>query len=193
MIQAYSTENTTIAAPATATGQGGIAIIRISGALSLHIMQSLFSASGACSWESHRMYHGYLRFEGEPLDECMAVFMRAPRSYTREDVVEFHLHGGESTSRRVMKAILALGAQPAQAGEFTRRAFLNGRIDLSRAEAVMSLIRAGGDAAARAAMRQLQGSAAGFIRNIQDRLLTLLSGLEAAIDYPDEIDEQQTL
>ncbi len=187
------TDNTTIAAPATAPGEGGIAIIRVSGGLSEQIGKALFFPRGKCEWESRRMYYGFIRYNGETLDECMAVLMRAPGSYTREDVLEFHLHGGVQASRRVMEAIIAQGAVPAAPGEFTKRAFLNGRIDLSRAEAVMALISASGESAAKAAVRQLEGGTASFIRSIQQEVLDLLSSLEAAIDYPDEIDSDLTL
>ncbi len=175
----------TIAALATAQGEGGIAIVRISGDGAESCLQQLFQP--ACSFESHRLYYGHLWHEGQMLDECMAVLMRAPRSYTREDVAEIHLHGGSFVAGSVLKALYAMGVRPAAAGEFTRRAFLNGRIDLSRAEAVMALISAEGGRAARAAMRQLSGGVSSFIRTAQEKLLLLLSGVAAAIDYPEEI------
>ena len=183
----------TIAAPATAPGNSGIAIIRISGDDSEKIFRQLFHPAGKCEYLTHTLYYGHIVYRGETLDECMAVIMRGPRSYTREDVAEFHLHGGDQTCRRVMNVICSLGAQVAQPGEFTKRAFLNGRVDLSRAEAVMSLISAGSEAASRAAVRQLEGRAGGFIHEIRKALLELLSGIEAAIDFPEEIDEQSTL
>ena len=117
----------------------------------------------------------------------MAVLMRAPRSYTREDVAEIHLHGGSWAAQSVLNALYRLGARPAGPGEFTRRAFLNGRVDLSRAEAVMALISAEGGRAARAALRQLEGGVSGFVRSAQEDLIALLSGAAAAIDYPEEI------
>jgi len=135
-------ETDTIAALATAPGTGGIAIVRISGPDAEKLLSALFTP--ARKWESHRLYYGHAVYQGETLDECMAVLMRAPRSYTREDVAEIHLHGGDWAARSVLSALYALGARAAGAGEFTRRAFLNGRIDLSRAEAVMALISAEG-------------------------------------------------
>lgn len=183
----YTTD--TIAAPATAPGQGGIAIIRVSGPEAEHMMHALFDRKG--EYESHKMYYGHLYMDDEMLDECMCVLMRAPRTYTREDVCEFHLHGGSYASRRVLDALYALGARAADPGEFTRRAFLNGRIDLSRAEAVMSVISSEGDRAARAAMRQLQGGVNSFIKNAQEQLLSILSGVEAALDYPEEISDEE--
>lgn len=175
----------TIAALATAPGEGGIAIVRISGPEAESLLTRLFSPARA--WESHRMYYGHIISEGETLDECMAVLFRAPRSYTKEDVAEIHLHGGDWAARSVLNALYHLGARPAEPGEFTRRAFMNGRVDLSRAEAVMALISAEGGRAARAALRQLAGGVSGFIRSAQEELIGLLSGAAAAIDYPEEI------
>ncbi len=178
-------EKDTIAALATAQGEGGIAIVRISGDKAEGCLQALFRPT--CAWESHRMYYGHIAEGDRVLDECMAVLFRSPRSYTREDVAEIHLHGGSFVAGSVLKALYALGVRPAAAGEFTRRAFLNGRIDLSRAEAVMALISAEGDRAARAAVRQLSGGVSGFVQEAQEKLLQLLSGVAAAIDYPEEI------
>lgn len=175
----------TIAALATAQGEGGIAIIRISGMDAEKHLAALFQP--ACSFESHRMYYGHLVHENQVLDECMAVLMRAPKSYTREDVAELHIHGGSFVAGQVLKTLYSQGVRPAQAGEFTKRAFLNGRIDLSRAEAVMALISAEGQRAARAAVRQLSGGVSSFIKAAQEKLLQLLSGVAAAIDYPEEI------
>ncbi|MBR4540194.1 MAG: tRNA uridine-5-carboxymethylaminomethyl(34) synthesis GTPase MnmE [Clostridia bacterium] len=175
----------TIAALATAPGEGGIAIVRVSGPDAEALLSRLFLPAHA--WESHRMYYGHIVYAGETLDECMAVLMRAPRSYTREDVAEIHLHGGSWAAQSVLNALYRLGARPAGPGEFTRRAFLNGRVDLSRAEAVMALISAEGGRAARAALRQLEGGVSGFVRSVQEDLIALLSGAAAAIDYPEEI------
>lgn len=182
-------ERDTIAAIATPSGRGGIAIVRISGDQSESALKALFRPH--IQFESHRMYYGRIEHGGDTLDECMAVLMRAPQSYTREDVAEIHLHGGEWTVESVLNAVYALGIRPAQPGEFTRRAFLNGRIDLSQAEAVMQIISAEGERASRAALRQLSGGASTFIREAQEALLSLLAGVEAAIDYPDEIDEHE--
>lgn len=183
----------TIAALATPPGKGGIAIVRISGERAEELLQKVFKPLKATvPWESHRMMYGMVYEQEEIVDKCMAVLMRAPRSYTREDVAELQLHGGEYIAQRVLKRLYQLGAEPAQPGEFTRRAFLNGRIDLSRAEAVMSLISAQGAKAGKAAMRQLQGGAFTFIHGIQKELVNMLAGIEAVIDFPDEVDEVQT-
>ena len=179
----------TIAAVATAPGEAGIAIVRVSGPRAEEMLNRLIVPVQL--WESHKMYYSHVVSGGETLDECMAVLFRAPRSYTREDVAEFHLHGGSWAAKSVLDALYTLGIRPAEAGEFTRRAFLNGRIDLSRAEAVMALISAEGGRAARAAIRQLEGGVSSFIKQAQEELIALLSGAAAAIDYPEEISMEE--
>ena len=184
----------TIAAIATAPGQGGIGIIRISGPGAEKILKETFQPAGlkaADEWESHRMMFGRILDGDEVLDECMAVIMRAPRSYTREDVAEIQSHGGTQVLQRILETVLDRGARLAEAGEFTRRAFLNGRIDLSRAEAVMRLIEARGEQERRAAVRQMTGGTADFIREASDMLYTLQAGLAACIDYPEEISDEE--
>lgn len=185
-------ENTTIAALATPPGRGGIAIVRISGPEAEALLTAVFRPAGVQQgFESHRMAYGHAVDGEELLDECMAVLMRAPRSYTREDVAEIHVHGGDWAAGRLLSALWKQGAVPAQPGEFTRRAFLNGRIDLSRGEAVMQMIAATGERAGRAALRGLRGGASAFVRDAQQRLVAILSGVAAALDYPEEVDEQQ--
>lgn len=182
-------KNDTIAAVATPAGIGGIAILRISGPEAARIAAALFSRPLA---QSHLLTYGHIVHQGEVLDEAMAVLMRAPRSYTREDVAEFHCHGGDLVCRRVLEAVLALGARPAEPGEFTRRAFENGRIDLVQAEAAMRLIGAQGEVAARTALRQMDGAVSRRIRDAQNKLSDMLSAIAACIDFPDEIEEEPT-
>ena len=185
-------QNDTIAALATPPGRGGIAIVRVSGENARAYFEALFRPAGRQQVESHRLLYGHLYdADGAMRDECMAVLMLAPRTYTREDVAEFHLHGGDQIAREALAALYRLGARPAEPGEFTRRAFLNGRVDLSRAEAVMDVIGAQGEQAARAALRQLNGGASAFIRDAQQRLTDLLAGVAAALDYPEEIEEAE--
>ena len=187
-------KNDTIAAIATAPGMGGISIIRMSGPEAESILRRVFRPAGGYGSkgiESHRMMYGRLADDAGTVDECMAVLMRAPRSYTREDVAEIQLHGGTFVANRGLETCLREGARLAEAGEFTRRAFLNGRIDLSQAEAVMDLIFARGEQAHRAAIRQMDGGAAGFIRPLSDRLYELQAGLAACIDYPEEISDEE--
>jgi tRNA modification GTPase len=183
----------TIAAIATATGQGGIAILRISGPRAEAVLRSIFRpAKGeAETYPTHLLVYGHVIKGNEKIDEAMAVLMRAPRSYTREDVAEIHTHGGRMMASLALELAQAAGARQAEPGEFTRRAFLNGRLDLSQAEAVMGLIAAGGRQAAKAAMRQLDGGPSQFIREVLDRLYGLMAGLEAAIDYPEEVEEEE--
>ena len=186
-------QNDTIAAIATPPGEGGIAIVRISGARAGEFLRAAFRPA-------HRgeMKHGQIRYgtltdpAGAPIDEVMAVFFRAPRSYTREDVAEIHLHGGTMCARAAMERLLSLGARAAEPGEFTYRAFMNGRVDLSEAEAVMGLIGARSQAARRASIRQLRGGVSAPIGRMREELTGLLAKIEAATDFPDEIDEDVT-
>ncbi|MBQ9196071.1 MAG: tRNA uridine-5-carboxymethylaminomethyl(34) synthesis GTPase MnmE, partial [Clostridia bacterium] len=182
----------TIAALATPPGQGGIAIVRVSGEAARTCFERLFRPAGKQTMESHRLLFGHVYDgRGQMIDECMGVLMLAPRSYTREDVAEFQLHGGEQVASQVLSALYDLGVRPAEPGEFTRRAFLNGRIDLSRAEAVMRLIAAQGEQASRAALRQLTGGVSAFVGDIQGQVTALTAGVAAALDYPEEIDEEE--
>lgn len=182
---------TTIAAIATAPGQGGIAIVRLSGPEAARILLEVFRPAGKTALVSHMLTYGHVLDGDAVVDECMAVLMRAPRTYTREDVAEIQLHGGGYIAQRVLSLCLRHGAELAAPGEFTRRAFLNGRIDLSQAEAVMSLIAAQGAQSHRAAIRQLQGGASSFIRKAADELYAIQAGVAACIDYPEEIGEDE--
>ena len=182
----------TICAIATAPGQGGVAIVRLSGPDAERILYRVFRpAKKEAHAPRHMLTYGHVYDGSTDVDECMAVLMRAPRSYTREDVAEIQLHGGSYIAQQVVSLCLREGAELAAPGEFTRRAFLNGRIDLSQAEAVMNLIAAQGEKSHRAAMRQLQGGASAFIRKAADELYSIQAGVAACIDYPEEIDESE--
>ena len=183
----------TIAAIATAPGTGGIGIIRMSGPDVAAILMRVFRPAGKNQAipESHRLVYGKLTDGEQIIDECMAVIMRAPRSYTREDVAEIQLHGGRYVINKALELCLKAGARLAEAGEFTRRAFLNGRVDLSQAESVMELISARGEQEHRAAVRQLNGGASSFVRKFSDELYGLQAGLAACIDYPEEISDEE--
>ena len=185
----------TIVGIATAAGEGGVAIVRMSGEEAQSIFEQAFvPRKRRPPYESHRLMLGHVTDEnGEAIDEAMGVVMRAPNSYTREDVCEIHTHGGSVAAALVMRRLIRLGARPAEAGEFTRRAFMNGRLDLMQAEAVMGVISAQSQAALRAEERQLMGGQSRFIRDAQTELTGLLAGLEAHIDYPEEIDEDEAL
>ena len=183
----------TIVGIATAAGEGGVAIVRISGEDAAQLLSRVFRSKYQPPYETHKLMYGHVMDGDETVDECMAVYMAAPRTYTREDVCEIHTHGGSTAAALTMKLLIRLGARPAEAGEFTRRAFMNGRIDLSQAEAVMGVISAQSQAALRAQQVQLSGGQSRFIRDAQEQLTTLLAGLEAHIDYPDEIDEEEAI
>ena len=186
-------QDTTIAAIATPPGSGGIGIIRMSGPDAERILNEIFvpAGKGKLPLKNRYLTYGELRSDTEILDECLAVIMRGPYSYTREDVAELQLHGGTQVLQRVLELCLSRGARLAEPGEFTRRAFLNGRIDLSRAEAVMNLISARGEQAYQAAIRQMQGGTADFVRQASDALYKLQAGLAACIDYPEEISDEE--
>ena len=180
----------TIAACATAPGAAGIAVVRMSGPLAEPILRRVFTPrSGASRLEHGRLTLGRLRAGGTDIDECMAVLMRAPKSYTRQDVAELQLHGSAYSVQACLNALVAEGARPAEPGEFTLRAYLNGRIDLSQAESVMALIQANSERAGQSALRQLDGGASRFISEATETLLCILARVEAAIDYPEEVDD----
>lgn len=183
----------TIAAIATAPGQGGIAIVRLSGPEAQAILMKIFRPMQRTlsTFPSHMLTFGRAVDGGHTVDECMAVIMRAPRSYTREDVAELQLHGGSYTAQRVLALCLREGARLAEPGEFTRRAFLNGRIDLSQAEAVMAVIAAQGERAHSAAQQQLAGGTSAFIREAAETLYGIQAAAAACIDYPEEISDEE--
>ncbi len=181
----------TIAAIATAPGEGGIAIVRISGPACEKLLQCIFRPASHLPLQDHLLTYGHILDGDQVVDECMAVIMKSPRSYTREDVAEFQVHGGYTSASRVLDLCLRSGARLAEPGEFTRRAFLNGRLDLSQAEAVMALISARGEQARRAAVHQLEGGASAFIRQVSDQLYDIQAGIAACLDYPEEISEEE--
>jgi len=177
----------TIVALATPPGRGGIGVVRLSGADSLALAAELFRASQGSDWHSHRLRHGWLLdSHGRALDEGLAVWMQGPRSYTGEDVVELQGHGSPAVLRRVVEAALAAGARLAERGEFTQRAFLNGRLDLAQAEAVIDLIEARSAAAAALAADQLRGTLSVELARVRSDLIDLKALLEAQIDFSDE-------
>jgi tRNA modification GTPase len=181
----------TIAAIATAVvpQQGSVGIVRLSGSEALQIAQTLFHAPGHQVWESHRILYGYIRhpLSAALVDEALLLIMKAPRSYTREDVVEFHCHGGIIAVQQVLQLCLESGARLAQPGEFTLRAFLNGRLDLTQAESVADLVGAKSPQAALAALAGLQGKLAHPIRQLRANCLDILAEIEARIDFEEDL------
>ena len=182
----------TICAQATAPGEAGIAIVRLSGADCEAILLRVFRPKNGRPLEHRRLTFGHVIDGDAVVDEAMAVLMRAPHSYTREDVAEIQCHGSDALVRRILLLLLRAGARMAAPGEFTQRAFVNGRIDLAQAEGVMRMIRAGSDRAMRAAIRQLEGGVSSFVRAAREEITALSSELAAAIDFPDEVEETQT-
>lgn len=181
----------TIASIATPPGEGGIGVVRVSGGEAFPIAERLFRARSAPPFESHRIYFGaiYDPATGEMLDRCLLLPYRAPHSYTGEDVVEFSCHGSPYLLRRVLEVVWREGARPAEPGEFTQRAFLNGKLDLAQAEAVADLIRARTGAQHRAALALHEGRLSREVHALAESLLGLLATVEAHIDFSEEIGE----
>ena len=185
----------TITAISTPSGEGGIGIIRVSGPDAPALAEQLIRLSGSGGLQSHRFSYGILidTATGETVDEVMVVLMRAPRSYTREDLLEIQCHGGSLLVQRVLGLVLRQGARLAEPGEFTKRAFLNGRIDLVQAEAVIDLIRGKTEAAVTLAQHQREGLLSRKLGEVRGRLVTALALVEAHIDFPDEDIEPASL
>jgi tRNA modification GTPase len=179
----------TIAAISTPAGIGAIGIVRMSGPKAEAIGRRLFRPRSAdCPFESYRLYHGDILSPrtGNILDEVLFVFMKGPRTYTGEDTAEIHCHGGPVILQQVFEATLGAGARPAEPGEFTRRAFLNGRLDLSQAEAICDLITAKTESGLEHALGQLKGSLSGKIVNFREAILQIIVPLDASIDFTEE-------
>ena len=189
-------QTSTVAAIATPNAAGGIGIVRISGGDAIAVADKVFSAvSGKplCEAAGYSAHFGTVSLDGKPIDEAIALVFRAPKSYPGEDTVELSCHGGVYIVRQVLRAVLNAGAQPAGPGEFTKRAFLNGRIDLAKAESVMSLISAQGEQAASAAFNTLEGRLSGRIESVAHSIINVCAHLSAWVDYPDEdIEELST-
>ena len=181
----------TIAAIATPLGEGGLAVIRLSGSRALAIADECFQPAGKSSMKpsaaaTHTIQYGKMVHEGRVIDEVLLAVLRAPRTFTRENTVEISCHGGLLPARLVLDALLAHGARSAEPGEFTKRAFLNGRIDLAQAEAVADVIHSRTELALAAANEQLAGNLSRRINRLRDDLMLTLAHVEAHIDFPDE-------
>lgn len=181
----------TIVAIATAIApeQGSVGIVRLSGTKSLAIAKSLFQTPGRQEWSSHRILYGYIRDPKtqQTVDEALLMLMLQPRSFTREDVVEFHCHGGIMAVQSVLQLCVAQGARLAQPGEFSLRAFLNGRIDLTQAESIAELVSAQSQKASQVALAGLQGKLGSPIRDLRTTCLDILAEVEARIDFADDL------
>lgn len=182
-----TTEFDTIAAISTPPGEGGISIIRISGDQTFNVVSQIFKGKNLSKAKSHTINYGHIIDPDtqQEVDEVMASVMRAPKTYTREDVIEINCHGGLVATNEILQLILSHGARMAEPGEFTKRAFLNGRLDLSQAEAVMDLIRAKTDKSMKVALNQLDGDLSKLIRHLRQDILDVLAQVEVNIDYPE--------
>lgn len=186
----------TIAAISTSLGEGGIGIVRMSGEDSLNILNKVFKpfkGFDITDMKSHTVKYGFIKKDKEVIDEVIVIYMKAPRTYTREDVVEVNCHGGMIAVQKILSVLLENGARLAEPGEFTKRAFLNGRIDLSQAEAVMDLIKAKTNDGMRVAVDQAEGKISKKTKVIMKGLLSMLAHIEASVDFPeDDIDDTVT-
>lgn len=181
----------TIAAIASAMTNSGIGIIRISGEDAFDVIDKIYRPKKEnkllSQCKSHTIHYGHIYDEDEIIDEVMVLLMRAPNSYTREDTVEIDCHGGTLVMRRILEVVLKNGARPAEPGEFTKRAFLNGRIDLSQAESVMDVISSKNDFALKSSMQQLNGALTGKIKEIRGKIIHEIAFIESALDDPEHI------
>jgi tRNA modification GTPase len=182
-------EKDTIVSISTGIGEGAIGIVRMSGPDAKGLTRDIIVYSGEKrGLESFRLRHGYVvdPTSGEKVDEVLVSFMRAPRTYTREDIVEINCHGGYIAQGKVVEILIGLGARPAEPGEFTRRAFMNGRIDLLEAEAVLAMVKSRSEEALKAAARQCSGLASAVIGKLREDIINTLSALEASLDFQEE-------
>ena len=180
----------TIAAIATAMSSSGIGIIRISGDESVEIVDRIFSMKNEkklSDMPTHTIHYGHIKDGDEVIDEVMVVLMRAPKSYTKEDTVEIDCHGGVYVMKRVLETVIKYGARPAEPGEFTKRAFLNGRIDLAQAESVIDIIHAKNEFALKSSEQQLSGSLSIEVKTVREKLLNEIAFIESALDDPEHI------
>lgn len=181
----------TIAAIASAMTNSGIGIIRISGEDAFDVIDKIYRSQKGnkllSQCKSHTIHYGHIYDQDEIIDEVMVLLMRAPNSYTREDTVEIDCHGGTLVMRRILEVVLKNGARPAEPGEFTKRAFLNGRIDLSQAESVMDVISSKNDFALKSSMQQLNGALTGKIKEIRGKIIHEIAFIESALDDPEHI------
>ena len=180
--------NDTIAAISTALGVGAISIVRMSGKDSISIANSIFSGKDLEKVATHTINYGFIKDNEEIIDEVLVSVMKAPHTYTTEDIVEINCHGGITTTNKVLEILLKHGARLAEPGEFTKRAFLNGRIDLTKSEAVMDLLESKTESARKLAINSLQGKTALLVDNFRDKIKQLISSIEVNIDYPEYYD-----
>ena len=180
----------TIAAIATSLSPSAISIIRVSGVSAIEIVDKIFSGN-LKNKESHTISYGYIKENNEIIDEVLVTIMKAPKSFTTEDVIEINCHGGIATTKKVLELVIKNGARIAEPGEFTKRAFLNGRIDLTKAEAVQDLINVKSENARKIAMNNLTGKTNNTIKELRQKLREIISNIEVNIDYPEYLDIEE--
>ncbi len=181
----------TIAAIATPLGVGAISIIRVSGSNAIDIVNKIFKGKDLTTVPSHTIHYGHIVNKDQMIDEVLLSVMRAPKTYTREDIVEINSHGGIATTNKVLQLLLENGCVPASPGEFTKRAFLNGRIDLEEAEGIMNLIEAKTEPARKLSINQLSGNVSKKIQSLRDDIVKILANIEVNIDYPEYEDIEE--
>ena len=181
----------TIVAISTKLGVGAISIIRVSGDNAISLVNKVFRGKDLTKVESHTINYGFIHDGKEDIDEVLVSVMRAPKTFTREDIVEINCHGGIATTLRILDLLIENGGRRAEAGEFTKRAFLNGRIDLTEAEAVMDLIESKTDNSRKLALSSLEGSLKKYINSFRDKLKHVLANIEVNIDYPEYYDIEE--
>lgn len=182
--------NDTIATISTALGVGAISIIRVSGPESIEIVNKIFTKD-LSNIESHTINYGYIKDGKNIIDEVLVSLMKAPKTYTREDLIEINCHGGIATTNKILEILIKNGCRLAEPGEFTKRAFLNGRIDLVQAEAVNSLLNATTDISRKQAINELQGNNSNLIKELREKLIQMISNIEVNIDYPEYEDIEE--
>ena len=184
--------NDTIAAISTASGVGAISIVRVSGKEAISIVNQIFRGKDLEQVPSHTIHYGHIVEENEVIDEVLVSVMKAPKTYTMEDIVEINTHGGYATTKRVLELVLQKGARLAKQGEFTQRAFLNGRIDLMNVEGIMDVIEADTETRRKLAMNELSGKTSDLIHSLREKVVEILTNIEVNIDFP-EYDDIEVL
>ena len=183
--------NDTIAAISTTTGSGAISIIRVSGAKAIEIVNKIFKEKDLTKVPSHTIHYGHIEYKGKIEDEVLVSIMRAPKTFTTEDIVEINCHGSIVVTKKILEILLTIGCRMAEPGEFTKRAFLNGRIDLIEAEGVMDLINSKSESEKKLALNQIEGKVSNLIKELRQKILEVLAQIEVKIDYPEYEDIEE--
>ena len=183
--------NDTIAAISTTTGAGAISIIRVSGTEAIEIVNKIFKEKDLTKVPSHTIHYGHIEYKGKIEDEVLVSVMKAPKTFTTEDIVEINCHGSIVVTKKVLEILLTIGCRLAEPGEFTKRAFLNGRIDLIEAEGVMDLINSKSESEKKLALNQIEGKVSNLIKDLRQKILEVLAQIEVKIDYPEYEDIEE--